>query len=163
MALLSAGTPMFFMGEEVGASRPYRYDDFSANREDIVGMTTGSGAAIFSFYRDLVALGADHPALRSRNVEVGYRHDANRVLAFHRWDANAEFLVAGSLSNQPFASGYWLSTDRIGEGAWREVFNSDAAAYGGWNVGNGGATILAANGAINVVLPASGIIVLQKA
>src|SRR5690606_17546052 len=35
IALFSAGTPMFFMGEEVGAVEPYRYDDFLRHREDL--------------------------------------------------------------------------------------------------------------------------------
>ena len=34
MTLLGPGIPMFFMGEEVGASRPYRYADFLIARED---------------------------------------------------------------------------------------------------------------------------------
>src|ERR1700733_5580040 len=36
MALLSAATPMFFMGEEIGAAKFYRYDTFLQNREDIL-------------------------------------------------------------------------------------------------------------------------------
>ncbi|HEX3440341.1 MAG TPA: glycosidase, partial [Pseudolabrys sp.] len=42
MTLLSAGTPMFFMGEEIGAQKPYRYNDFAENREDILGEAVGS-------------------------------------------------------------------------------------------------------------------------
>ena len=41
LSLLSAGTPMFFMGEEVGAQKPYRFNDFLANREDIKGDRAG--------------------------------------------------------------------------------------------------------------------------
>ena len=31
LSLLSAGTPMFFMGEETGAQKPYRYNDFMSS------------------------------------------------------------------------------------------------------------------------------------
>ena len=39
MTLLSAGTPMFFMGEEIGAQRPCRYDKI------ILGRRTSSASA----------------------------------------------------------------------------------------------------------------------
>ena len=84
MNMLSAGTPMFFMGEEVGAAKFYRYDDFVANREDILGLAQGDGAKLFGFYRDLIALSVDHSAIRSRNIDVLVTDDANRVIAFHR-------------------------------------------------------------------------------
>src|SRR5262249_52621696 len=37
LSLLSAGTPMFFMGEEIGAMQPYRFNDFMSRREDLTG------------------------------------------------------------------------------------------------------------------------------
>ena len=149
-------------GEEVGAAKPYRYDDFVANREDILGLAEGEGKRLFSFYRDLIALSTDHSAIRSRNIAILLADDANRVIAFHRWDESGAYLVAGSLKNTPFGSGYWLHGDPLGDAAWTEVFNSDAARYGGWNVGNAGRYIQAQNGAIDVVLPACGFVVLRR-
>src|SRR5262249_18489178 len=60
LSLFSAGTPMFFMGEEIGAQKPYRYDTFIANREDIVGGRTGSGAQLFRFYQDAIRFSRRH-------------------------------------------------------------------------------------------------------
>ena len=42
MTLLGPGIPMFFMGEEVGASRPYRYADFINAREDLLRPAPGA-------------------------------------------------------------------------------------------------------------------------
>jgi 1,4-alpha-glucan branching enzyme len=56
LALLSAGTPMFFMGEEIGAQRYYTYNNFIANREDIAGERAGNGRRLFLFYQDLITL-----------------------------------------------------------------------------------------------------------
>ena len=162
MTLLSAGTPMFFMGEEVGAAKPYRYNDFLDNREDILAMATNSGEMLFAFYCALVRLSVQHGAFRSRNIEVPVTHDANRVVAFHRWDEADEFLVVGSLSNTPFGSGYWLSSDRLRNGSWKEIFNSDRVEYGGEDVGNGMAPLQPAGDALNVVLPACAVVVLQR-
>jgi 1,4-alpha-glucan branching enzyme len=49
LSVLSTGTPMFFMGEEIGGQKPYTYDYFLANREDILGERIGHGAALFRF------------------------------------------------------------------------------------------------------------------
>jgi 1,4-alpha-glucan branching enzyme len=162
MALLSAGTPMFFMGEEIGAQKPYRYDTFLQNREDITGDAHGIGANLFAYFKALIRVSVENSAVRSLNIDVAYSHNQNRVVAFHRWDDEAEFFVVGCLADAPFASGYWLRTDRLGNSTWTEMFNSDSAAYGGWGVGNEGRALRAENGAINVVLPAAGLIVFRR-
>jgi 1,4-alpha-glucan branching enzyme len=163
MTLLSAGTPMFFMGEEIGAQKFYRYNDFMQNREDIIGDTTGSGAALFRYYQDLIRLSETSAPIRSHNIEVSITDDANRVIAFHRWDASGEFLIVGCLANAAFPNGYWIHGDRLGEAGWTEIFNSDSQDYGGWNVGNDGRTLTAVNNALNLIIPAVGVVVLRRA
>nr|WP_245433154.1 alpha amylase C-terminal domain-containing protein [Rhizobium sp. L43] len=162
MTLLSAGTPMFFMGEEIGAQKPYRYNDFLENRENILGEADGNGAGMISCYRDLIALSVGEAAIRSRNIAVPLVHDENRIIAFHRWNDGEDFLVVGSLNDAPFDHGYWLHSERLGNGLWQEIFNTDVRKYGGWNIGNRGEKIKATAGALNVVLPASGVLVFRR-
>jgi 1,4-alpha-glucan branching enzyme len=50
----------------------------------------------------------------------------------------------------------------IPDAGWREVFNSDAAIYGGQNVGNSGATIISRGGQFTANIPAKGFVVLVK-
>jgi 1,4-alpha-glucan branching enzyme len=102
-------------------------------------------------------------AIRSTNIQVVTADDQNRVIAFRRWDGHDEFFVVGSVNNIAFAAGYWVHSDRLGNDNWSEVFNSDTQAYDGWNVGNAGGTLVAKNGASNVVIPASGFVVLLRA
>lgn len=64
-------------------------------------------------------------------------------------------LVVGSLNHNAF-NRYLLD---LPPGNWKEVFNSDAAKYGGDNVGNGGATF---SGRAGLALPAAGYVVLKK-
>jgi hypothetical protein len=52
---------------------------------------------------------------------------------------------------------------RLPDGMWREVFNSDAAIYGGSNFGNFGADISVLGGRFRAHAPASGVLVFQKA
>lgn len=164
MTLTAPGTPMFFMGEEVGAAHPYRYDDFRAGRdtrEDLLGLRGGDGANLFRFYADLIRVRLAHPALRSRNCEIVHTEDNNRMFAFRRRSTGEDILVIGSLSNWAFRSGYRFQDTRIADGQWREIFNSDAAVYGGSDLRNTG-TIASTGGVIIVNVPANCLIVLQR-
>jgi 1,4-alpha-glucan branching enzyme len=162
-SMLSAGTPMFLMGEEIGAQKPFRYRDFMQNREDLFGERQTNGQRLFQFYQDIIQLRHSHSGLRSHWIDIIHVHNANRVIAFRRWDATEELLVVASLNNHPFGSGYTIENSRLGDGQWREIFNSDAQIYGGDNVGNFGEMIPSLNGHIHVVIPANGFVVLQKA
>ena len=139
---------MFFMGEEVGAQEPYRYNDWLYHREDFQALRATSGAKLFAFYRDVIQLRRQHDALRSTNSEVLHVHDANRVLAFRRWLAHQEFLVCASFSSAPFADGYRISHSALRHSVFVEVLNSDSAAYGGGGVANTG-TLISAHGDFN--------------
>jgi 1,4-alpha-glucan branching enzyme len=162
MSILSAGTPMFLMGEEVGAEKDYKYTGTMANREDLYGLRKGVGSHLFKFYSELIPLRLKHPAIRSHNIDVLHVHNNNRVIVFKRWGANREFIIAASLNNYPFASGYLIENHRIDDGRWKEVFNSDAEIYGGNNVGNYGVSIPSSFGLVTVIIPANGFIVLQR-
>jgi 1,4-alpha-glucan branching enzyme len=166
MTLLSPGVPMFFMGEEVGATLQYRYEDFDTDdfrrcREDFPAMQQGSGANLFRYYAELIRLRLARPALRSRNVEILFTSDPGRVIAFRRWDGSDELLVIGSLSNQTFGDGYSIRNSRIADGGWCEIFNSDASAYGGWGIINPD-TLASTGGVFTPRLPANSVLVFQR-
>jgi 1,4-alpha-glucan branching enzyme len=164
LSLLSAGTPMFFMGEEIGARQPYRFNDFLGHREDLTGERVGNGARLFRFYQDLIRLSQRHPATRAQAIDVVHALGATRVIAFTRAAGSDRLLVVASLGNQPFLDGYVIQTDpsRLPDGAWREAFNSDAGIYGGSNVGNFGADIPVSGGRFQTRVPAAGFVVFQK-
>ena len=161
LTVLAPGIPMFFMGEEVGAKEPYRYNDWLYHREDFQVLRATSGGKLFEFYRDVIRLRRRYDALRSPHIEVLHAHDANRVLVFRRWLAHQEFLVFASFSNTPFADGYRISHSGLHHGVFVEVLNSDSAAYGGGGVTNTG-RLISAHGDFNARLPANGIVVFQR-
>ncbi len=164
LSALSAGTPMFLMGEEIGAAKYFRYNDFFLNKEDLIGQRTGGGRFQFRYYQDLIRLVTAKPAARSSALDVIYRHNDNRVIAFTRSAPGQQLLILASLNDVPFDQGYLIGTDswRLPAGGWQEIFNSDAAIYGGDNVGNGGATLQVNNGQISAVIPAHGFVVFEK-
>ncbi len=162
MNILSAGTPMFMMGEEIGAQKPYRYGDFMNNREDLWGERQGEGQRLFRFYQDLIRLRLNHQGLRSPNISVDYVHNANRIIAFRRWHESEELLIIGSLNNTAFSTGYTIVSPRLNTARWQEIFNSDASIYGGDALGNSGGNIFARDGSMQVVIPANGLLVLIR-
>jgi 1,4-alpha-glucan branching enzyme len=164
LSALSAGTPMFLMGEEIGAAKYFTYDGFFLNKEDLIGQRTGDGQFLFRFYQDLIRLSTGSAAARSTAIDVIYQHNDNRVIAFTRSSPGQQLLIMASLNDTPFNQGYLIGTDswRLPAGGWQEIFNSDATVYGGANVGNGGATLQASGGQINANIPARGFVVLAK-
>jgi 1,4-alpha-glucan branching enzyme len=164
LSLLSAGTPMFFMGEEIVAQKLYRYNNISESKEDLHGDRSGSGARMFRFYQDVIRLRLANPAGRSHHIDIVHVHGFTRVIAFTRRLGNNEVLVVASLNNHPFLDGYVIQTqaDRLPSGSWQETFNSDAAIYGGRNVGNYGAAISCHDGRMELRSPANAFLVLQR-
>jgi len=164
LSLLSAGTPMFFMGEEVGAWLPYPHDHFLENRVDIPAERRGNGRRLFRYYQDTIALGNRLRAIRGSNLHIVHASNDNRVLVFKRWRGSEELLVVASLNNQPFEFGYAIESDPISlpDAHWKEIFNSDAALYGGASIGNAGAIVPSSGGRITVRIPANGLIVLVR-
>ncbi|CAH1209304.1 1,4-alpha-glucan branching enzyme [Candidatus Nitrotoga sp. BS] len=164
LTLLSAGIPMFFMGEEIGAQKHYTYDRFLMNRENIIGERTGNGKALFRFYQDLISLSRRLRSIRSQDIDILHLSNSNRVIAFKRWRGDEEVIIVASLNNTAFVDGYIIEKDllAIPDAGWKEIFNSDAAIYGGQNRGNGGASIPSNQGRLNVIVPANSFVVLVK-
>ena len=162
LTLFSAATPMLLFGEEVGAERRFKYDAVLSNREDLRALRASTGARLFAFYSGAHRTRLAQRALRSRNIEVVHSHNDNRVIAFRRWEGIEQVLVVASLNNAAFPNGYRIQHPSMSGGGWQEIFNSDAAAYGGANVGNLGATLQADGSGIELVVPANGIVVLQR-
>ena len=155
---------MFFMGEEIGAANPFTTTTFAVNKEDLIGERTGNGRFLFRFYQDLIQFVIANPAARSGTIDIIYCNNENRVIAFTRSATNQQLLILASLSDSAFSNGYVVGTDpsRLATGGWQEVFNSDAAVYGGANVGNSGGVLQVANGQINAIIPAHGFVVFKE-
>jgi len=164
LSLLSAGTPMFLMGEEIGAQKHYTFDNFLANREDITGERTGNGRKLFRFYQDIITFSKRLSSVRSHNIDILHQSNASRVIAFKRWSADKQVIIAASFNNIAFRDGYIIVKNllAIPNATWKEVFNSDAVIYGGGNTGNSGAIISSSEGRINVIIPACGFVVLVR-
>jgi 1,4-alpha-glucan branching enzyme len=161
MTLLAAGTPMFLMGEEIGAVKNFRFNDFLSHREDLSGARNGSGARLYAFYRDLLRLRLRHRAFTSLNIDIIATHNDDRLIVFRRWKGAEEYLIAATLSDAGWPDGYLVSGAGLMEGNWIEVFSSDNPRYGGAGVTNPG-TLHTEGRTLNVKLPARGFVVFRR-
>lgn len=110
----------------------------------------------FGCYQDLVSLRSSSPAFAAdAKAERVYTHNGDKVMALKRSAGDEQFVVVSNFSDRQ-KDGYSVG---LPEGQWKEVFNSDALAYGGHNVGNGGATVKGGQG---ITLAAGGTVVFKK-
>ena len=161
ITMFSAGIPMFFMGEEVCAREPYRHGDFLEHREDFKALRESTGKGMFRFYQDIVRLRREHAGLRSSSIAVLKVHNQQRILAWHRWRGDQEFVIIASLSNTPFEHGYAFTHRNLKGKIWKEILNSEAPIYGGPGGGNNN-DVDSVEGTMNVALPACGILVFAR-
>jgi 1,4-alpha-glucan branching enzyme len=165
MNLLSAGTPMFLMGEEIGAVKDFTFDGFIENREDLRAERLGQGRHLFRFYRDLIRLRRRHHTFATPNLDIVLAHNQDRVLAFHRWKGPEHYLVVATLSDHGWPDGYELRAQNLLPGRWREIFSSDSAWYDGAGVSNEEELAATNDGQENKIvlnLPARGFVVLRR-
>jgi 1,4-alpha-glucan branching enzyme len=173
LSLAAPGIPMLFMGQEFLEDKQWA-DDFVAHAGLLLhwaGLDAGDRQMLdhVRCVRELLALRRREPALRGQGFRIVHVHDANRVLAFHRWveGEGRDVMVVAHLGNA-HRFGY-----RIGfpaAGAWREVFNSDV--YEHWVnphvAGNGGRVDAAAEplhgfaASAALVLPANAMLVFAR-
>jgi 1,4-alpha-glucan branching enzyme len=99
--------------------------------------------------------------LRSRQIEIVHSSDSDRMIAFRRWQGAENHLVIASFSNHPKVP-CRIHSSRLGEERWREIFNSDAARFGGTNLGHLGGVIHANDGVLECLPPANSLLVFER-
>lgn len=173
ICLTAPGIPMLFMGQEFLEDKQWA-DDFK-DYADLLLYWAGVDAHDkqmldhIRFTGELLGLRWRQPALRGEGFRVVHVHDRNRVLAFHRWvpGEGRDVIVVVHLSTYN-RFGYRIGFP--GDGAWREVFNSDV--YENWvnpNVSGNGGRVVADSTPLHgfdfsapLVLPANSLLVFAR-
>ena len=130
------GKKLNFMGNEFGQGR--EWDCGRALDWDLLHWDWHQGTQRLS--RDLAHLYRAVPALHAQDFQgEGFSwvdcHDADQsVLSFLRWDRDGGFVLAVFNFTPVPRRNYRLGVPAAGR--YREIFNSDAGAYHGSNVGN---------------------------
>ncbi|MGK2910857.1 MAG: 1,4-alpha-glucan branching protein GlgB [Sphingobium sp.] len=133
------GKKLVFMGGELAQDREWNHD----GEVDWDLLEQPEHAAVQRLVRDLNRAYASEPALHRRDSDSrGFRwivgsDSGNCVFVYARFgDADdAPIVVLLNMTPTPHQD-YRIGMPRAGQ--WREILNSDAAIYGGSNMGNGG-------------------------
>jgi 1,4-alpha-glucan branching enzyme len=162
------GKKLLFMGMEFGQGREWHYD----NSLDWHLLEYPLQAGIQGFVRDLNRLYSAEPSLHQIDFEpagfqwIDCNDNENSVISFVRRAADPNDFVVVLLNFTPVPrDGYRVGVPEAG--AYIELLNSDADAYGGTNHGNGGAVFsepIAAHGfaqSIRLNLPPLGALLLK--
>ena len=141
LLLTAPGIPQIFMGQEFLEDKQWSDDPGGPNRIYWDGLNSGdkSMTDFLRFTQDLIRVRMNQSALRSSSIRIFHVHNANRVLAYHRWveGQGHDIVVVASMNDQSL---YNYSIGFPYGGRWAELFNSDV--YDNWVnpfvVGNGG-------------------------
>jgi 1,4-alpha-glucan branching enzyme len=127
LVLSAPGIPMLFQGQELLEDKYFR----DTAPLDWTRLDTYTG--IHTLYRDLIRLRRERleptRGLRGQNLNVHHVNNADKVLAFHRWDAGGpgdDVIVVANFANRSYDS-YALGFPRAG--GWRVMLNSDWKGY----------------------------------
>ncbi|WP_340317665.1 1,4-alpha-glucan branching protein GlgB [Rhizorhabdus argentea] len=157
------GKKLLFMGQEF-AQRA----EWSEERAlDWQLLDAPAHAGVSRLVRDLNQVYRDRPALHARDCEPeGFRWTvvddaANSVFAWERHaPGQAPIAVISNMTPVP-RHGYGLRLSRGGD--WHEIINSDAAIYGGGNMGNGGCITASDDGYASITLPPLSTLMIEAA
>ncbi len=127
LVFTSPGIPMLFQGQE------FLEDEWFRDVDPLDWSKKDRFAGIFAMYRDLIRLRRnwwnDSRGLRGPHVNVFHVNDADKVLAFHRWEEGGpgdDVVVLLNFANRAY-EGYRIGLPR--EGGWQVRFNSDWRGY----------------------------------
>ncbi len=171
LLLAAPGIPHIFMGQEFLEDKQWSDDPTSPNLIWWDGVNGADSAMVnnLRFTQDLIRLRWRQPAIRGDNVRAFHVHDANRIIAFHRWleGSGRDVIVVATLAESTWY-GYQIGFPSAGQ--WLEVFNSDV--YDNWVnpivAGNGG-SIQVSGGPMHgfdasapIVIPANGVVIFAR-
>jgi len=161
-----AETPMMFMGTEGhldGFWDPVVGDNYD-HRVDWQQIGDALGAPMQQMVGDINQLRWAHSALRSPAGFVVHVDDENQVVGFKRYNLDGDVLLVVVNAGNGQWSGNSYGVSLAGDsGTWREVFNSQAPAYGAIDtVGNLDMDLPAVNGQIWINLSSWSVTVFQK-
>jgi 1,4-alpha-glucan branching enzyme len=133
------GKKLMFMGCEFGQTREWNHD----HSLDWHELEDPLHAGLREFVRDLNRVYASEPALHDLDFDsagfqwIDCNDNENSVVSLIRRPRDFEDFIVALLNFTPVPrDGYRIGVPR--GGAYTELLNSDAAAYGGSNVGNQG-------------------------
>src|SRR5229473_1782875 len=129
--LTSPGIPMLFQGQEMLETRAFGFN--TPTEMDFTRADDPKIKGIVQMYRDLIALrrnlAGKTRGLTGQNLNVFHLDNANKTLAYHRWENGGpgdDVVIVANFSNVPMQN---LNIGFPRQGQWHVLFNSGASVY----------------------------------
>lgn len=121
LLLTGYGYPMLYAGEEFGTDTPRA---LGPNKLAWSRLQTPEGAGLHDYYRTLIRLRREHPALRGETLDLIHEDPEAHVVAFHRWDEGGDRVVVVANCASDDRGGYQVPAWPT-DGPWRDVLTGD--------------------------------------
>jgi len=116
LLMTSVGIPMIWMGEEFGE---FKQKTIEQNKIDWQLLESEPNRGLFEYYKSMIALRKEHPALQTENISFIYESVEDLVLAHFRWtDEGDRVIVILNLSGEPLKD--YEITGIPENGMWRD-------------------------------------------
>lgn len=131
LLLTAMGLPMLWMGEEFGEHKLKTETTTQPNKIAWPLLKGELNQDLFEYYKKLIRLRKQNPALHSDNLEFFHENPEAKVLAYVRWNEEGSRVVVVANFSDQFLAGYQIP-DFPANGTWHEVTrNYDVEANDG--------------------------------
>ncbi|MFB2879387.1 alpha-amylase family glycosyl hydrolase [Floridanema aerugineum] len=104
LLMTAVGVPMIWMGEEFGESKRKSKSTEQASPIRWNLLDNQLNHDLFEYYKKLITLRKQNPALHSENVDLFHQDSENKVLAYQRWnEEGSRVVVVANFSEQDLA------------------------------------------------------------
>jgi 1,4-alpha-glucan branching enzyme len=110
----AVGVPLIWMGNEFG-----EYNPEEEIKIDWTLLANDLNQNLLDYYRGLIALRKNNHALRTSNIDFFYEDEANKVLAYTRWNEEGSRIVVVANFSNNFLKDYAISKFPAA-GTWHE-------------------------------------------
>lgn len=116
LLMTAMGLPLIWMGEEFGE---YKTKTIDQNKIDWQLLSNEPNRGLYEYYKGLIALRKQNPALQTENISCFHQDQENKVLAYVRWnDEGSRVMVIANLSGQYLAAYQIANIPQ--DGIWHE-------------------------------------------
>jgi 1,4-alpha-glucan branching enzyme len=116
LVMTAMGVPLLWMGEEFGE---YKYNTQDQAKIDWTLLNGEQNRSLFDYYKGLIALRKNNPALHTENVEFFHENPDAHVLAYTRWNDEGSRVVVVANFSDNFLAGYTVPNFPT-NGTWHE-------------------------------------------
>ncbi|HEY9742795.1 MAG TPA: alpha amylase C-terminal domain-containing protein [Coleofasciculaceae cyanobacterium] len=119
LLMTAMGVPMLWMGEEFGEDK--RKSETVTQPQKIAWplLERGLNRDLFEYYKKLIALRKQNPALQSDNIEFFHENPEAKVLAYSRWNEEGSCVIVVANFSDNLLTGYHIP-NLPASGIWHE-------------------------------------------